>query len=612
MNLRLLLVLLLPATITGVPAANDAINFTLQTQDGLHLATKFYPGDKGKESVPVILLHDWKGSREDFSDLAVYLQSLGHAVLVPDLRGHGDSTRLTKADKEDTPDAATMAPSRLPGMQSGDMEALIAYLRLKNNRKDLNLNRLCLVGAGMGAVAALEFARNDARAGKDGFQGQSQVGRFVKALILISPDESFGDLRTTRSALQDPYVTHELSVMVLVGKGSPHAFGEAIKIYAAFRRSHPEPPVERLAQEKDLVLRMLETSRQGTALLAVPELKLEQAIAKFIELRLVRSPKAKTDKFYQWAEMAGPLPTLLAEGGRLTSLAAKDFVKQLQGHPFNRSAALIALKGIGEDAGTVVPGFMRLLEDQDAAMREAAIEALGSIEPTATAAVPGLAKSLQDNNSRVRKASAEALGKMARAAEDAAPALAKLLEDADWQVRDAAVVALSNVGPAPDIAMPAFVKRLGDGEAQVRQHAAEALGKMGPDAKEAVPALTRLFHDKDWHTRDAAILALTNIGPAAKDAIPPLLKLLEDEEGQIRYAAAGALGKMGPAAKEAVPGLRKMLQDKEGLVRYAAAWALGQIGPAAKDAAADLERLLQDQEQPVREAAEKALKQIGG
>jgi len=68
------------------------------TDDGLRLTLTYYPGTKGKETVPIVLLHMWKQSRVDYKDLALFLQSKGHAVIVPDLRGHGQSTR-SKAQK---------------------------------------------------------------------------------------------------------------------------------------------------------------------------------------------------------------------------------------------------------------------------------------------------------------------------------------------------------------------------------------------------------------------------------------------------------------------------------------------------------------------------------
>src|SRR5262249_2240725 len=80
-------------------------NVSFKTADGVNLSATFYPSplekDALKEAVPVILLHSFKGSRADFSDLALVLQDAGCAVLVPDLRGHGQSTRRTLPDGKD-------------------------------------------------------------------------------------------------------------------------------------------------------------------------------------------------------------------------------------------------------------------------------------------------------------------------------------------------------------------------------------------------------------------------------------------------------------------------------------------------------------------------------
>ena len=65
---------------------------TLVTEDEVQLKATFWPGTEGKENVPVILLHAFRGSRQDFNVLAEFLQGKGCAVIAPDLRGHGDST----------------------------------------------------------------------------------------------------------------------------------------------------------------------------------------------------------------------------------------------------------------------------------------------------------------------------------------------------------------------------------------------------------------------------------------------------------------------------------------------------------------------------------------
>ena len=72
---------------------------TLKTRDGVLLQATFYPGNKGKETVPVILLHGYKGSSSEYNQLAPYLQQTGCAVMVPDLRGHGASTQAEVGDR---------------------------------------------------------------------------------------------------------------------------------------------------------------------------------------------------------------------------------------------------------------------------------------------------------------------------------------------------------------------------------------------------------------------------------------------------------------------------------------------------------------------------------
>ena len=139
-----------------IPKPED---FLLPTADGLQLALTYYPGLKGRESIPIVLLHGWKESRNEFKDLAPALQRLGYAVIVPDLRGHGESTRVKGAQRDETLNALKMPPSQFGLMVVEDMKAVKDFLWARNNAGELNIDKLCLVGAEMGASVALNFAR---------------------------------------------------------------------------------------------------------------------------------------------------------------------------------------------------------------------------------------------------------------------------------------------------------------------------------------------------------------------------------------------------------------------------------------------------------------------
>ena len=79
-----------------LPAPIELMGNDWVTSDGARLSATFYPGRETKDTVPVILLHMSEGDRKEYLELAPYLQEQGHAVLVPDLRGHGESEQIRR------------------------------------------------------------------------------------------------------------------------------------------------------------------------------------------------------------------------------------------------------------------------------------------------------------------------------------------------------------------------------------------------------------------------------------------------------------------------------------------------------------------------------------
>ena len=111
----------------------------LTADDGMILKITYYPGAKDQESVPVLVFHGFSKpcSRKDFDQeqgLAAFLQAkLGCAVIVPDLRGHGDSTKIMPENSN----RAEKAKGRdlMPAMMvPQDLRALKAFLWEQNNK----------------------------------------------------------------------------------------------------------------------------------------------------------------------------------------------------------------------------------------------------------------------------------------------------------------------------------------------------------------------------------------------------------------------------------------------------------------------------------------------
>ncbi|MGD9721673.1 MAG: alpha/beta hydrolase [Pirellulales bacterium] len=264
---------------------------TLRTPDGTAIVATYYPSKLGKDAVAVLLLHASKGARGDYSKLALRLQALGHAVIAPDLRGHGDS-EIKRAG----PRTGGVRATDLPEMIRQDLEAVKSFLVQRNNAGELNIEKLCLVGAEMGSVVAINFAARDwswppLATGK---QGQD-----VKALVLISPEWSHHGLRINEAVAHSD-VRSELSVLIIVGERGGKDLREAKRLYSALEKFHPRPPAEEVAAKQTLWLRTVPTTLQGRELLKDDSMGVNEMIEKFIDLRLVKVAMP-------WRERQNPL-----------------------------------------------------------------------------------------------------------------------------------------------------------------------------------------------------------------------------------------------------------------------------------------------------------------
>lgn len=275
------------------------------TPDGVQIRATYYPGvdaeSRGKDIVPIILLHDFKGSRNDMAPLAEYLQQLrdengaptGCAVIVPDLRAHGESILVQGTNRNLDPDR--LRADQFRQMFLEDLEEIKKFLMRQNNDGLLNIEKLGVVGAGMGAMVALYWSEWDWH--WPPLPSQKQ-GRDVKALVLISPPREFKGLNAFVPLNFEP-VRAALSMYLIVGEQSQRDLSDAQRIYDRLLRFHPEPPPEQARQLKDLFFDKYPTSLQGTQLLTA-NFNVDQRIASFIRLRLA-------DQDLPWQDRRSPL-----------------------------------------------------------------------------------------------------------------------------------------------------------------------------------------------------------------------------------------------------------------------------------------------------------------
>lgn len=277
----------------------DPEDVTLETKDGAIINATYYPGTLKKKSIPFILVHGFEGQRGDFRALALFLQSQGNAVIVPDLRGHGQSThyRMPNGDTKEF-DLKRFRTSDFEAMMR-DIEAAKRFLLEKNNAGELNIDALCVVGADLGALLAMKWAVRDWAAP---VLPSFKQGQDVKALILLSPVQTLKGV-TMREVMSSPVVRGQLSTLIVAGAKDNKSYNEAKRLYSSLQSFHAKVPSdpEEAKKKQDLYFITPDTSLSGTKLLE-SGLSTAPAIAAFIQRRLV----AHQDEF-PWTDRKSPL-----------------------------------------------------------------------------------------------------------------------------------------------------------------------------------------------------------------------------------------------------------------------------------------------------------------
>jgi len=272
------------------PAEKSFEDVTLDTKDGVIIQCTYYPGPEKKTTVPLILLHDWNGSRTDLHSLADFLQrTQGATVIVPDLRGHGTSVRRRGVE---TPiDRDKMNKLDIESMLL-DVEAAKTYLLQRNNEEKLNIEQLGVLGVGVGGTLALNWAVRD-------WQVRNlptyKMGQDVKALILICPRQTFKGV-TVNPVLKERIILSQISLLMVVGTQDAARYGDAKRIHKAFEAAHDKDDTDAVRfYEAD-------TTLQGTDLIYDRELRVPDWISGCVKTRLV-----DRGTVFPWTDRTSPL-----------------------------------------------------------------------------------------------------------------------------------------------------------------------------------------------------------------------------------------------------------------------------------------------------------------
>ena len=251
----------------------------LVTKDGIQLKATYFPGParagstQGKQTTPVILLHDFKSSRAVFTPLINMLQSGGgeggngpfFAVMAVDLRAHGESVTQQLPDGSQAAlDASKLSKEGLAAMATLDMEAVRSFLVDKNDAGELNLNKLCIVGSGMGASVATNWAAQDWAAPPlaVGKQGQD-----VKALVLVSPRWSFDGLSMQDAMRFGPF-KQNVAWLMICGAQDSKLKTDFDRIHKLLEKSHPAAKKPGQQGSTGLQVVLVPSSLQGDTLLS--------------------------------------------------------------------------------------------------------------------------------------------------------------------------------------------------------------------------------------------------------------------------------------------------------------------------------------------------------
>lgn len=261
----------------------DPERVMIETRDQVQLRAEWFAGTKGKESVPMIMLHDWDSDRKKLTALARKLQQKeGYAVVVPDLRGHGES--LSVKGMDDELDRKRFKKNELASFFE-DIDACRRFLQEKNDAGELNLDMLAVLACGKTSIHAVNWCVSDWS--WEPINGVKQ-GQNVKSLFLISPRRRFKSMSMSQS-LKTPLFSSRsraLPLMLCWGQDNESSDKDGQAIYKALKKSRKEP--EKFSWDKQSLFHVYyESNMESGELIADFAKDVEMKIVSVIENKVI-------------------------------------------------------------------------------------------------------------------------------------------------------------------------------------------------------------------------------------------------------------------------------------------------------------------------------------
>ncbi len=240
-----------------------------------------------------------------------------------------------------------------------------------------------------------------------GAPNRAIAARALGELYATSPDAI--DALTAAVAESDPALRHAaLTALAEIGGAAERAI----------------PAVEAQLRDGDQETKLLAV--QALASIGYLDIEAEEALVAALE-----DPDRKVQ--------VAALTALARSGAELPDGTIEQLTAYLSEPDRDiRSSAIHALAELGRDAAPAIPGLVKNLSDESAAIRADSARALGMIgEPLGASAIPALIAVLTDDpEAGARENAAWAIGRMGRYAEPAAESLIAALSDTSMDVQE--------------------------------------------------------------------------------------------------------------------------------------------------------------------------------